>query len=84
MLYWLPHLNVSLNATTTVLLVIGLILIKRGRERSHQRVMLTALCVSTLFLVSYLVYHVNVPSKKFPVDPAVAPAGIRYTVWRKE
>lgn len=78
MIQWLPHLNVSLNASTTVLLVIGFVLIKRGRKTAHKRVMLSALCVSTLFLVSYLVYHANVPSKRFPVDTAVAPAIARY------
>jgi uncharacterized membrane protein YozB (DUF420 family) len=55
-----------LNATSAVLLVIGYALIRRRRIRAHRAVMLAALGVSTLFLISYLVYHANVGSRPFP------------------
>ncbi len=55
----LPTLNAILNATATVLLVTGLVLIKRRRERAHKAVMLSAFCVSVVFLCSYLVYHTH-------------------------
>ena len=74
---WLPHVNVTLNALAAILLVIGLILIKQRRERAHRNVMLSAFAVSAVFLVCYLTYHFQVPSKKFPVDPNVAPAAAR-------
>ena len=61
----LPALNATLNATCTVLLVIGWILIKRGRIRQHRGVMIAAVSVSALFLVSYLVYHAQVGSVRF-------------------
>ena len=54
----LAHLNAALNALAGVLLVVGFVLIKRRREQSHKRVMLTAFCVSVVFLISYLAYHV--------------------------
>lgn len=74
----LPHVNASLNALATVLLVVGYVLIKRRREVAHRNVMLTAFAVSTLFLACYLTYHFNVLSKRFPDYP---PAGVRYTYY---
>ncbi len=62
----LPALNATLNATAAVLLSIGYILIRKGRIETHRKVMLTAFATSVLFLVSYLVYHANVGSKRFP------------------
>lgn len=53
----LVHLNAALNALATLLLLVGLWQIKRGRELPHGRVMLSALFVSALFLTSYLTYH---------------------------
>jgi uncharacterized membrane protein YozB (DUF420 family) len=61
----LPALNASLNATAGVLLVIGYALIRRGRIRQHRAVMLAACAVSTLFLVSYVIYHANAGSRPF-------------------
>jgi uncharacterized membrane protein YozB (DUF420 family) len=61
----LPALNATLNATCAVLLVIGWILIKRGRIRQHRAVMIAAVSTSALFLVSYLIYHAQVGSVRF-------------------
>ena len=59
-------LNATLNGTAAVLLVTAFILIKQGRIQAHKRVMLTAFAVSSLFLVSYLVYHAQVGSVHYP------------------
>ena len=67
----LPHINASLNAVAAILLVCGVVLIKRGREKAHRRVMLASFCVSTLFLASYLTYHWQVGHKRFPTYPPV-------------
>jgi len=61
----LPTLNALLNATSAVLLAIGWVLVKRRRLDAHRRVMTAAFTVSTLFLVSYLVYHANVGSVRY-------------------
>jgi uncharacterized membrane protein YozB (DUF420 family) len=53
----LPDLNATLNATSAVLLVLGLVAIKRGRRELHGWIMRAAVLVSAAFLVSYLVYH---------------------------
>jgi uncharacterized membrane protein YozB (DUF420 family) len=62
----LPALNASLNATAGILLIAGYTLIRRGHVRRHRAVMISALAVSTLFLISYVVYHANIGSKPFP------------------
>src|SRR5262249_46554916 len=56
----LPALNATLNGISAAFLVCGYALVRRGRYTSHKRCMLGALAASTLFLVSYLVYHANV------------------------
>lgn len=61
----LPTLNATLNATSGVLLFIGHRFIKKGNMRAHKRCMLSALAVSGLFLVSYIIYHYNVGSVPF-------------------
>jgi len=61
----LPALNATLNATCAVLLTIGWTLIRRGRVDLHKKVMIAAFCTSTVFLVSYLIYHAQVGSVRF-------------------
>jgi putative membrane protein len=66
------HVNAALNATATVLLVVGLAMIKRGRVVAHKRVMLSAFVVSGAFLACYLWYHfVEVGHVKFTHPGAV-------------
>jgi uncharacterized membrane protein YozB (DUF420 family) len=59
----LPLVNAVLNASATLLLVTGLVLIKQGRERAHKWVMLTAFVVSCVFLACYLAYHFDLKSR---------------------
>ena len=61
----LPAVNASLNATAGILLVIGYVLIKRGKRTAHKNVMLAAFGMSVLFLGCYLVYHSYVTSRRF-------------------
>jgi len=61
----LPALNASLNALASVFLVVGYLLIRRGRRDAHRRSMLLALTTSALFLVSYVIYHANAGSVPF-------------------
>ena len=62
----LPALNATLNATSAVLLTIGWFLIRAGRIETHRRFMIAAFSASTLFLISYVVYHAQVGSRPFP------------------
>jgi putative membrane protein len=53
----LPLLNASLNGLSACLIVLGLWLIHRGRQKAHVVCMILALLTSALFLGSYLTYH---------------------------
>jgi len=52
----LPTLNALLNATATILLTLGFICIKTGREKAHRSCMVTAFAVSVIFLFFYLLH----------------------------
>jgi putative membrane protein len=54
----IPTLNAALNATATVLITAGFVLIKRGKRGPHRAVMLTAGVVSALFLVGYVAHKI--------------------------
>jgi uncharacterized membrane protein YozB (DUF420 family) len=61
----LPAINAILNATAAVLLVRGVMLIKAGRQKQHKKTMQAAFATSVVFLVFYLIYHVQIGSKPF-------------------
>ncbi|MBI1247168.1 DUF420 domain-containing protein [bacterium] len=73
----LPHVNATLNALATLLLVVGFVFIKQGKVAAHKWTMLSCFGVSVVFLVCYLVYHALMQghSKTFPSYP---PNWIRY------
>ena len=52
----LPLVNASLNGVTTLLLLVGYVLIFQKKINAHKSVMLTAFGTSSLFLVSYIIY----------------------------
>lgn len=70
-LHDLPTLNAILNSTSAVLIVIGYCLIRARRIEAHRRTMLAAFTTSTLFLISYLVYHAQVGSVHFKGTGAI-------------
>jgi len=55
-LSFLPLLNAVLNSIALVLLIAGLVLIRRKRIAAHRAVMLSAFAVSTAFLVLYVLH----------------------------
>ena len=61
----LPTLNAILNSISGLFLATGYVMIRRRRITAHRACMLGAFTASTLFLVSYLIYHANVGSVPF-------------------
>jgi uncharacterized membrane protein YozB (DUF420 family) len=61
----LPTLNALLNGTSAVLLTAGWIFIRRRNIAAHRACMLGAFAISTLFLVSYVIYHALAGSRPF-------------------
>ena len=62
----LPALNATLNGLSAVFLSIGFRFIRLGRMRQHRACMIAAFVTSSLFLISYVVYHANIGSRPFP------------------
>jgi putative membrane protein len=54
---YLPMLNAFLNGTCTVLLLASLYFIKQGNIKVHKRLNIITFCLSSLFLVSYILFH---------------------------
>ena len=69
----LPTLNAALNAVSALLLAAAYHAIRRKEIERHRRLMLAAVATSAAFLVSYLVYHAQVGSVRFPGQGAVRP-----------
>jgi putative membrane protein len=61
----LPSLNAALNSLSAIFLITGYCFIKSKRVSAHRTCMLSAFGCSTLFLISYLVYHYQVGSVPF-------------------
>ena len=61
----LPKLNALLNGTAAVVLIVAWRAILGKNIVLHRRLMLTAVTLSTLFLVSYVVQHGSFPSVKY-------------------
>lgn len=57
LLYFFPKLNAFLNGACSVLLVLSLYFIRHGQVTWHKRLNITAFCLSSLFLVSYILFH---------------------------
>ena len=61
----LPTVNATLNSISGVFLLVGYVLIRRRRINAHRNAMLGAFASSTLFLISYLIYHAQAGSRPF-------------------
>ena len=61
----LPAVNATLNALSGTFLFVGYVLIRRREIHAHRNAMLGAFASSTLFLISYLVYHAQAGSRPF-------------------
>lgn len=69
----LPALNAFLNGTSAVLLTAGYLFIRRKQVTAHKACMVTAFAVSSLFLVSYVIYHYYAGSMPFRGTGVVRP-----------
>ena len=69
----LPLLNAILNSVATLFLITGYLYIRNNRIDAHMRMMWAAFVVSALFLVSYLVFHIQVGSVGYDGTGPVRP-----------
>lgn len=54
---YLPKLNAFLNATCTLILLISFYYIRRKKVEIHKKLNITAVALSTVFLLSYVLFH---------------------------
>lgn len=57
--------NAIINSIVSILLVAGLIAVRRKHYLLHKKIMLTALILSVLFLISYVCHHLFAGESKF-------------------
>ncbi len=70
---YLPHFQAILNTLATILLAMGYYFIRTQNKNAHRLCMITALIVSTVFMISYLTYHANVGYMSFAGQGAIRP-----------
>jgi putative membrane protein len=58
-------MNAIINSTVTVLLVLGLMTAKQKNFEAHKKIMLTAILLSSLFLLSYVGHHLLAGETKY-------------------
>ena len=61
----LPAVHATLNSMAAVSLIFGLLAIKRRDAHRHRFWMITAIILSILFLISYVVYHFTMPETPY-------------------
>jgi putative membrane protein len=66
-------LNAMLNGTSAILLAGGYGAIRNHKMQLHKKFMISAFAVSTIFLVSYLVYHYRVGHVAFRGQGLIRP-----------
>ena len=57
---YLPHFQAILNTMAALFLGAGYHFIRAQNRHAHRNCMITALAISTVFMVSYLTYHARV------------------------
>jgi len=67
----LPHLNASMNATSALLLLMGLYFVKSKQIDRHKHAMFGAVCASTIFLIGYLTRHYLTGTTHFQGEESV-------------
>jgi putative membrane protein len=62
---FLPLFHAILNSSTAILLIASLYFIKNGLIKAHKTANLMAVVLSSIFLISYVIYHASNPSTRF-------------------
>jgi putative membrane protein len=68
---FLPPIYATINAITAILLVLAVVMIKKGNHRMHERLMKTAITFSVFFLVLYVLYHMTSDSTTYGGEGAI-------------
>ena len=69
--FFLPKLNAMINGTCSVLLLISLFQIKSGNINTHKVLNISTFVLSSLFLVSYIIFHATGIKTSYGGDGAI-------------
>jgi putative membrane protein len=75
---YLPRFHAFLNGSCTLLLIGGYIAVRQRKFNLHRTLMVTCFLLSSIFLVSYVIYHSQAPATKFGGQGIIRP--IYYTI----
>ncbi len=64
-LTFLPPIYASINALTAVVLIVGVMAVRRGHRKTHEYLMKFAIGLSAAFLLMYVAYHMTADSTPF-------------------
>lgn len=64
-LSFLPPIYATINGITALVLIAGVLAIKNGNRKLHERFMTTAIALSVVFLIMYVAYHMTTDATKF-------------------
>jgi len=67
----LSHAIGAVNSLTTIVLIAGLVFIKRKLIDYHRIAMATAFALGGLFLIFYILYHISNPANRFNGEGAI-------------
>ena len=70
---YLPHFQAILNTSAALFLGTGYYFVRSGNRQAHRNCMITALAISSVFMVSYLTYHAKVGYMPFAGQGAIRP-----------
>jgi putative membrane protein len=70
---FLPKLNAFINGTCAVLLMTSYYFIRRKKVSIHRRLNIAAFCLSTVFLLSYVLFHSYGIETRYPADNPLKP-----------
>ena len=69
---FLPPIYATINGFTALILIIAVFQIKNGNRITHERLMKTAMVLSVIFLILYMVYHMTSESTKYGVAEKIS------------
>jgi putative membrane protein len=70
---YLPRFHAFLNGSCTLLLIGGYFAVRQKQYNLHKTLMVTCFLLSSIFLVSYVVYHSQAPATKFGGEGVIRP-----------
>ncbi len=66
--YFLPTLNAIINGSCSVLLLVSLFFIRKKNIEAHKRTNIITFCLSSVFLVNYILFHWLAGETHYPAD----------------